>query len=388
MRIRRDNRRLALVAWLGSGDSALLDGRRFVISFHTFERLSFEKLPPSLKERRPVAGEGTMRLAARTFVLVSASLALLAISCGQPPHSGERYVFVSSNINIPYWQEAKAGFTDSAKDLSGATAEFVGPARYAPDEELKAFQDAVASHPSGILVSPGQADLFRDALDSAVASGIPVICVDSDSPRSRRILFIGTDNYRAGLESGTTMAEILHGHGRVVLVAIPGQHNEDERMRGVNDAIKKYPYMSVGNVVNDSGDVQQATDLVSGLIQNHTEIEGIICLEASGGAGADKALESLSMAGKIPIVAMDANPDTLNLISSGGISATVAQKPYTMGYYGLQFLDDLHHNRVHEFPDWRTAPASPLPSVVDTGTVVVNSSDLQSFLAAIARPKP
>ena len=328
-----------------------------------------------------------MQRAARTAILISIILALLAFSCGRAPHAGEHYVFVSSNINIPYWQQAKTGFLDSARRLKGATAEFVGPSRYAPDEELKVFQDAVARHPTGILVSPGQAELFRDAIDKAVAAGIPVICVDSDSPQSRRVLFIGTDNYRAGLESGETMAAILHGHGRVVAVAIPGQHNQDQRLRGVSDAVKKYPFMSVGDVVNDSGSAQQATDLISGLIQNHSEIEGIICLEASGGAGAARALESFSMGGKVPIVAMDANPDTLNLISNGGIAATVAQKPYTMAYYGLEFLDDLHHNRVHEFPDWRTAPVSPLPSMVDTGTVVVNSRNLQDFLAATARPK-
>ena len=32
------------------------------------------------------------------------------------------------------------------------------------------------------------------------------------------------------------------------------------------------------------------------------------------------------------------------------------QKPYIMAYYGLKFADDLHHNAVHEFKDWRTAP--------------------------------
>jgi ribose transport system substrate-binding protein len=328
-----------------------------------------------------------MRSAARALALTQSVLILLAVSCGSAPHAGEHYVFVASNIDIPYWQQAKSGFTDSSKDLKGATAEFVGPSRYDPDAELTAFQNAVSSHPTGILVSPGQADLFRSAIDDAVAAGIPVVCVDSDSPRSKRVLFIGTDNYRAGMESGEAMAEILHGHGHVVVVAIPGQHNQDERMRGVNDAIKKYPFMRVGNVVNDSGDVQSATNLISGLFQNNVEIEGIICLEASGGAGAAKALDQASKSGQIPIVAMDANPDTLNYISGGRIAATVAQKPYTMAYFGLQFLDDLHHNRVHEFPDWRTAPVSPLPSVVDTGTVLVNSGNLQNYLAATARPK-
>lgn len=95
------------------------------------------------------------------------------------------------------------------------------------------------------------------------------------------------------------------------------------------------------------------------------------------------------MGGKISIVAMDKNPETLDWISRGVISATIAQKPYTMSFYGLKFLDDLHHNIVLEFKDWRTAPTSPLPIRVDTGTAVVDQSNLAAFRAAEAtRQKP
>jgi hypothetical protein len=60
-----------------------------------------------------------------------------------------------------------------------------------------------------------------------------------------------------------------------------------------------------------------------------------------------------------------------------------------MSYYGLKFLDDLHHNAVHQFKDWRTAPAPPVPASVDTGTVVVDKSSLQAYREALtAHPKP
>jgi len=67
----------------------------------------------------------------------------------------------------------------------------------------------------------------------------------------------------------------------------------------------------------------------------------------------------LDLEGKVPIVAFDKDPDTLGLIEKGAIASTIAQKPYVMSYYGLKFLDDLHHNAVREFKDWRTAPAAP-----------------------------
>jgi len=60
-----------------------------------------------------------------------------------------------------------------------------------------------------------------------------------------------------------------------------------------------------------------------------------------------------------------------------------------MSYYGLKFLDDLHHNAVHEFKDWRTSPTSPMPAWVDTGTAIVDKNNLTPFREALAaRPKP
>ena len=78
------------------------------------------------------------------------------------------------------------------------------------------------------------------------------------------------------------------------------------------------------------------------------------------------------MTGKVAIVSFDKDPETFSWIDRGGINATVTQKPYVMAFYGLKFVDDLHHNAVHEFKDWRTAPAPSMPSWVDTGTAIVD----------------
>jgi ribose transport system substrate-binding protein len=309
-------------------------------------------------------------------------VAAVTAACQKSLHEGtERYVLVAANVNLPYWQEAQAGFKDAAQTI-GVKAAFTGPATYSPEEELKAFQDAVTARPAGILVSPARAKLFQDAIDGAVGAGIPVICIDSDSPESRRILFIGTDNYRAGIESAHRMASLLHGSGRVLLITILAQLNLNERLRGVLETFGRQP-IEISEVIDDEGDPGKAQAETAAILERKEKIDGIICLEASGGTGAAKALERLALSGKIPIVAMDKDPDTLDWIKKGVISATIAQKPYAMSYYGVKFLDDLHHNIVHQFSDWRTAPASPLPTWVDTGTAVVDKDNVEAFQSAL-----
>ena len=115
-------------------------------------------------------------------------------SCQKPFHEEtEQYILVAANINLEYWQEAGAGFRDAARGL-GVKADFRGPNYYSPEEELKVFKEAVAQHPTGILVAPARPDLFNAAINEAIGAGIPVIAMDTDAPDSKRILYIGTDN--------------------------------------------------------------------------------------------------------------------------------------------------------------------------------------------------
>lgn len=306
------------------------------------------------------------------------------VSCAPAYHDREeRYVFVAFNTSLPYWQEAAAGLEDSTKQL-GVKAELTGPANFSTNEQVTAFQQAVGQKPAGILLSASNPEAFREAINGAIQQGIPVICVDADSPESKRILFIGTDNYRAGQESGKRMGDLLHGKGNVVVITIPGQFNLGERVRGVEDALKKYPGIKITKTLDDKGDSRNAYDAISALLQGKDKPDGIIGLEASGGEGAADALHRVDLDGKIPIVAFDKDPETLDWIQRGAITATVVQKPYVMAYYGLKFLDDLHHNAVHDFKDWRTAPTPPMPAWVDTGTAVVDKNNLAAFRDAIA----
>ena len=315
--------------------------------------------------------------------------AVLIAACAKPYHEeNERYVFVATNIKLPYWQEAEAGFLDAAGAL-GVKGELVGPTGYQPNAELGMFREIVEQHPAGICLSAARPEIFKAEIDKAVAQGIPVICVDSDVADSKRVLYIGTDNFKAGTEALKQIAALVPGGGSVAVITITGQRNLDDRVAGVADALKNFPAIKLTKILDDKGDARSAFDQVSELIQKKEKLDGIICLEATGGSGAAEALHRFNKEGKPPIVAFDGDPETLDWIDRGVIAATVTQKPYVMSYYGLKFLDDLHHNAVHQFKDWRTALAPPMPTSVDTGTVVVDKSNLKVYREALAaHPKP
>src|SRR2546427_4883722 len=172
-------------------------------------------------------------------IFVFAGAALIA-SCAKPYHEEtERYVFVATNINLPYWKEAEAGFLDAARTL-GVKGELTGPTTYDPHGEVGIFRKIVEQNPAGICLSAARPEIFQADIDKAVAAGIPVICVDADVPDSKRLVYIGTDNVKAGRESLRRMAALIPGKGNIVVISIPGQHNVDDRVAGVAGAPEKF----------------------------------------------------------------------------------------------------------------------------------------------------
>src|SRR5258708_5343865 len=80
--------------------------------------------------------------AALVAAFIFAGAALIA-SCAKPYHEEtERYVFVATNINLPYWKEAEAGFLDAARTL-GVKGGLLGAAPLAPRHEGGIFRKVV-----------------------------------------------------------------------------------------------------------------------------------------------------------------------------------------------------------------------------------------------------
>jgi ribose transport system substrate-binding protein len=286
-------------------------------------------------------------------------------------------------VKIPYWQAGSAGLFQAAAQLK-VRSEFSGPDTYDPKAEQKAFRDAVQSKPTGILVSVADPSLLKDDIDQAVAAGIPVITVDSDAPASKRLLFIGTDNYHAGQIGGQRLAKEMNGKGNVVVFTIPEQANLKERLRGYRDALEGFPQIRVTRIVDMKGDSRVAFDTATEVLgQDKKErTDAFVCLEALAGKEVATVLSQHAVKDKI-VLAMDTDEDTLSWIQKGVIVATISQKPYTMSFVGLKILDDLYHHKLSSLTaDWARDSFAPIPAFVDTGSSLVDKSNVDAVITA------
>ena len=315
----------------------------------------------------------------RCFVIVSALIYPL-LSCSRHD-SNETYIFISNNVQISYWQQVTAGFTNSANQLK-VRVKVMGPSSYDPKAEQAALQQAIREKPAGILVHVAEPALLTFDINQAIAGGIPVVTVDADAPASKRLFFIGTNNQQAGRMGGQRLAQELNQKGNVVVFTISEQINLADRLRGYREALVRYPQIHIVRTVDIAGNPDVASTTVAEILAQHpNEVDAFVCLEAQAGRNVATALNERHMH-KV-VLAMDTDPDTLDWIDKGYIAATIAQKPYTMGAVGLRVLDDLHHNPPPRLDtDWSRDSFALIPTFIDTGSDLIDKSSLAAMRTA------
>ncbi|MGA8531286.1 MAG: substrate-binding domain-containing protein [Acidobacteriaceae bacterium] len=321
-----------------------------------------------------------MRWMRATWMVAAAAVAASLTGCGRHS-SAEHYYLVASNTKLAYWQSASAGLDKVAAEYN-VHADLSGPDTFDPKEQVDDFRAVVAKKPAGILVSVADAKLMQPEIDAAIEAGIPVLTVDSDAPNSKRLYFIGTNNREAGRLGGRALVKKLNGKGNVVVFTMPGQPNLEDRLAGYKDVLATAPGIHIVDVVDIAGQSTVAFDKTEQDMAKTgaDRVDGFVCLEASAGKDVGEVLRRHNAKDRV-VIAMDVDKATLDLVKEGVIAATVAQKPFTMAYVGVKMLDMLHHNPLPSLTtNYAVDVQSPIPAFVDTGSALVDSSNVDQYL--------
>lgn len=289
----------------------------------------------------------------------------------------EVYYLIGMHIILPYWQDHRRGLEAAAAELNVRVV-FTGENGNDASRQEELFEQIILKKPAGILISPIDPQMMINPINKAISMGIPVICIDTDSPQSNRLTYLGTDNYNSGYQAADILAKTIGMYGNVGILTIPGIFSLDERQRGFEECIKeKYPDIKIVSVMNDNADPSKAASVTAQMLKAAPSIKGIFGTDAASGVGAAIALQDVSMLGQVKIVAFDKDSSVLDLVEQGIIEATLVQRTFTMSYYGLKYLYDYNHGNLNMASDM--TGINPLPQWVDTGIIVVRKEDVYKF---------
>jgi ribose transport system substrate-binding protein len=315
---------------------------------------------------------------ASSAVPAASSVSAAAPAAAVNPDSEQLYIEVSALSNLDYFYDHKMGMEMVGKEL-GVKTEYVGPAEYDMNAMVATFEQSIAKKPNGIVVVGFEPSL--DAIvNKAIDTGIPVVAVDADLPTSKRLAFVGTGNYNAGITGGQKMAQLIGEKGKVAVMTRPGQSNLEERIAGYKAAFAKYPGIELVQEVDTQADATIAAQAAAGLLQKYPDLAGIACVNAEGGSGAVTAVKEANLAGKVKIIAMDRGNEVLEGIADGTISASVAQQTALMPYYAVQILYNYNNSKVEITTDNKSAGILGIPTSVDTGVIIIDKDNYKYFM--------
>jgi ribose transport system substrate-binding protein len=191
---------------------------------------------------------------------------------------------------------------------------------------------------------------------------------------------VGTNNYQFGVEGAKLMAEALNGSGKVAIIQIVGQTNLNERAQGFKDHMAaNHPGIEIVGTIDDKGDQVVAANATRAFLQANPDIDGIISVDALGGAGAAVGIEEMGYTDKIVLIGADRDDNTLKLVEDGKMYASVAQKSALMSYLGTKLLYYYNHGRIPITLDDEAAGILPVPANIDTGTVFITKENAKYF---------
>ncbi len=280
----------------------------------------------------------------------------------------------------PYWEVVKKGAEDAGRELNVKVTVFL-PQKEDIPKQVETVETWISMGFKGMAIAPSDPEALVSPINSAMERNIPVLTIDTDSPNSNRICYIGTDNYTAGKVAGEKMAEILGGKGKVAIATGSlTAMNSLERMKGFRDAIKEYPEIEIIKpILCDNEETSKAVELAETAILNNPDLDAFFGVYVFNGPSAAKAVESAGKEGEIHIVSFDVTDEHLNLINEGLIDATIAQKQYMMGYEGVKIIHEINKNGLESTFD--SLPKNEDGDyIIDTGVEVVTKENLEDYL--------
>jgi ribose transport system substrate-binding protein len=258
----------------------------------------------------------------------------------------------------PFWNTAAAGVRAAEKEF-GLECEVLMPPKGAVDQK-RMIEGLLARGVDGIAISPVDAKNQVDLINE-VAARCPVITHDSDAPDSKRLCFVGMDNYKAGRAAGKLVKEALPDGGKIMIfVGRLEQLNAQQRRQGVIDELLDRPMQSLGKLNydppgkalsgarytvldtrTDNFDYARAKANAQDAMASTPDLACMVGLFAYNSPLCLEAAKEAGKIGKIKIVSFDEANAVMQGIIDGHVFGTVSQQPYYYGYESVRILKGL-----------------------------------------------
>jgi ABC-type sugar transport system substrate-binding protein len=302
-------------------------------------------------------------LTGRWLIVITATTLLMGVAAfpaaSKNAAGTPRIAFFTDALSNAYLQAAVAAAKQTA--TKNKVQMDVFSADWDTNKQLSQIQDAIASGKYKALVveSIDGQSVCKALVDAAKKKMVvtiynTAICGNYRNGWTRGTAgYFGEIQYRTGLAMGQSMAQALHGKGKVAYISGPVQNSiVGQTTQGIKDAFKKYPNVKL--IASLAGDWDPAKGLTAtqDLLQAHPDVNGIIYGVDQMAVPSVRWLQQSGKLGRIKIVSLGGTKQAFDLIRRGKMYSTFNSLPREEAAYALQAaIDTLNHRRI-AVPGW------------------------------------
>jgi ribose transport system substrate-binding protein len=306
-------------------------------------------------------------LACASLVVAIAITAIFRAGTLQQPGEGSKpkIVVVLKTIdyeNLAFWQTVKDGIESAGKDFD-VEISITGPmSETQVDEQIKMVQNAILTKPDAIVLAAADYDRLIPVAMKIKAEHIPLITIDSFINGNVADTKIGTDNFDAGQKAGGALMEKISPGSTVVIMSyVQGSSTAIDRESGVRKFLEGKAQLA--DTVFSNGEIDIAYQQAKQILQNKTDVKGIVALNDPTTIGAARAMSESGRKDDVVLIGFDNSLTTLGFVESEVIRDTIVQRPFNMGYLGIKSaLELIKGKKVEPF--------------IDTGSKVINRQNM------------
>lgn len=321
----------------------------------------------------------TLAIAAAASAVFGGSLATAQTANPFKCEPGEKYVMNVMVSGVEYWFPVYEMFKQAGQQF-GCETEYTGTPEYDVNKQIASFDQALAQNPAGILVHPMNSDPFIEPINRAVDQGVAVVTFAADSPNSKRVSHITSDNVAEGTYAADAVAEDMGGKGEYAVLENPGQDNHDKRIAAFIARMEaKWPDMKLVGRAASNQDPTKAYQAVQSLIQANPNLGAVFMPEANSAIGAAQA--NKENGGKVRVMLADVNANILDMIKAGEIFGSVNPNQGMQGYMGFMLLWLANHPElIDPMNDTKRSGANGMAvPFVDNGFSIVTAENADDF---------
>ncbi len=202
----------------------------------------------------------------------------------------------------------------------------VNDAQRSADRQVEQAESFIAQKVDAIILNPCEVEASSPAVDKAVAAGIPIVNVNSET-RSAPTAFVGSRDEEAARIAMEYIAKRLNGQGSVVMMqGFMGQAGQLKRDAGAREVLAKNPGLKLIAQQTAEWDRAKALSLMENWIQSYgAKINAVFAQNDEMAMGALISLEQARLKDKVIVVGVDAIADALAAVRDGRLDATVFQ---------------------------------------------------------------